>query len=188
RHGQRDEGHGGEIHRARRRRLCLEADRLPGTARGDRQGRRQHEGAEGGVRHPMSTVSLTRAQEQRLKQALLGDEKLGVTELRVINTDVYRQRLGSEWFKYKNIINAYATQAIKANMSAEDIFVPTKHGYAVFFFAAAEEKVKAASEMMAQELSRLLATENVFQDPPVSCSARPMTRSELVSEIDLDLG
>lgn len=136
----------------------------------------------------MSTISLSRAQEQRLKGALLGDEKLGVTELRVINTDVYKERLGSEWFKYKGIINAYATQAIKANLGAEDIFVPTKNGYAVFFFAAAEEKVKAASEMMAQELSRLLASEKIFQDPPVSCSARPLSRSELVNEIDIDLG
>ena len=136
----------------------------------------------------MSTFSLTRAQEQRLKQALLGDEKLGASELRVINTDVYKARLGSEWFKYKAIINAYAVQAIKANLSADDIFVPTKHGFAVFFFSASEEKVAAASATMANELSRLLAGEKVFQDPPVICSARAMTRSDLVNEIDLDLG
>jgi len=131
---------------------------------------------------------LTKAQEQRLKQALLGDEKLGATELRVINTDVYKERLGSEWFKYKSIINAYAIQAIKANLGDDDIFVPTKHGFAVFFFASAEEKVAKASAMMAQELTRLLASEKVFQDPPVTCAAKPMTRSDLVNEIDLDLG
>jgi hypothetical protein len=132
--------------------------------------------------------ALTKAQEQRLKQALLGDEKLGATELRVINTDVYKERLGSEWFKYKNIISVYAMQAIKANLGDEDIFVPTKHGFAVFFFASAEEKVAKASAMMAQELSRLLASEKVFQDPPVTCEAKAMTRSDLVNEIDLDLG
>src|SRR4051812_36754003 len=99
----------------------------------------------------MSTFSLTRAQEQKLKQALLGDEKLGATELRVINTDVYKERLGSEWFKYKGIINAYAIDAIKANLGDEDIFVPTKHGFAVFFFSASEAKVAAASDLMARE-------------------------------------
>ncbi len=136
----------------------------------------------------MSTFSLTRTQEQRLKQALLGDEKLGASELRVINTDVYKERLGAEWFKYKSIINAYAIQAIKANLDADDIFVPTKHGFAVFFFSSSEEKVAATSETMAQELSRLLGGEKVFQDPPVSCSARAMTRADLVNEIDIDLG
>ena len=125
----------------------------------------------------MSTFSLTRAQEQRLKQALLSDEALGATELRVINTDVYKARLGAEWFKYKGIINAFAIQAIKAHLSPDDIFVPTKHGFAVFFFSASEEKVAAVSDTMAQELSRLLAGEKVFQDPPVTCSARAMTRT-----------
>ena len=67
--------------------------------------------------------TLTRAQEQKLKKALLGDETLGLTELRVINTDIYKERLGAEWFKYKSIINSYATQAIKANLSEDDLFV-----------------------------------------------------------------
>ena len=132
--------------------------------------------------------TLTRAQEQKLKKALLGDETLGLTELRVINTDIYKERLGAEWFKYKSIINSYATQAIKANLSEDDLFVPTKHGFAVFFFSASKEKVAAASEQMAQEVSRLLATEKLFQNPPVTCAARPMTRSDLADEIDLDLG
>jgi hypothetical protein len=133
-------------------------------------------------------ITLTRAQELKLKGALLGDERLGVTELRVINTDVYKARLGSEWFKYKSIINSYAIQAIKANLGADDLFVPTKHGFAVFFFSASEEKVAAASNRMAEEISRLLAREKVFQDPPVTCAACPMSRSDLVNEIDLDLG
>src|SRR5258708_27828745 len=136
----------------------------------------------------MSTFSLTRTQEQRLKQALLGDEKLGAWELGVINADVYKKRLGTEWFKYKSIINAYAVQAIKANLSADDIFVTTKHGFAVFFFSSSEEKVAATSETMAQELSRLLGGEKVFQDPPGTCSARAVTRAALVTDIDIYLG
>lgn len=133
-------------------------------------------------------ISLTKAQEQKLKQALLGDEKLGATELRIINTDVYKERLGSEWFKYKAIIEAYAAQAIKANLGEGDLFFPTRHGFAVFFFSESEEKVAAASAQMARELTRLLAREQVFQDPPVSCGVRPLSRSDLVKEIDFDLG
>jgi len=79
-------------------------------------------------------------------------------------------------------------QAIKEKLSGDDIFVPTKNGFAVFFFSASEEKVAAVSDAMARELSRLLAGEKVFQDPPVVCSARAVTRAELVKEIDIDLG
>ncbi|MBI1210723.1 MAG: hypothetical protein GC190_04625 [Alphaproteobacteria bacterium] len=136
----------------------------------------------------MSTPTLTREQQQRLKHALLGDEKLGVTELRMINMDAYKERLGSEWFKYKGIIGAYATQAIQANVGPDDIFVPTKNGFAVFFFDASEEKTAAASKLMAEEIERLLAREKVLQQPPISCSPRPMSRSELIDEMDLDLG
>ena len=82
----------------------------------------------------MSKNMLTPAQTQQLRQALASGSRLGASDLRLINIDVYRERLGSQWPKYRDIIGAYAAEAIKEELGKDDFFVETKNGYGIFFF------------------------------------------------------
>jgi hypothetical protein len=131
----------------------------------------------------MSKV-LTPERLERLKQTLASGSRLGASDLRLINVDVYRERLGKNWFKYKGIIHAYAAEAIKAELSREDFFVETKSGYGIFFFKKDVEEVQTISDRIAERLTKQLSREPIFGDPPLGCEARSVNCDDLLRELE----
>ncbi|MCE9521060.1 MAG: hypothetical protein K8S25_01350 [Alphaproteobacteria bacterium] len=136
----------------------------------------------------MSGIHLTGDQKERLKRALATGSQLGASHLRLLNTDVYRERLGSEWFKYRGIIEAISIDAIKAQLRENDVFVQTPHGYALFFFSRSEEDTKTLTERIAQDVAAQLSREREFRDPPIQCKPEPITPSELLRQLEENNG
>lgn len=127
---------------------------------------------------------LTSEQRERLKQALASGSRLGASDLRLINIDVYRERLGVNWFKYKGIIHAYAVEAIKAELGTEDFFVETHSGYGIFFFKKDVQEIQAVSQNIAARLQRQLSREAVFGDPPLGCEATSVNCDEFLRQLE----
>lgn len=132
----------------------------------------------------MSVKELTGEQKERLKHALASGSQLGAADIGMINMEPYKERLGKEWFKYRNIINAYTVSAIKENVSDQDIFVHTKNGYAVFFFSKSGDEIRTCANRIADQVAQALRRERVFEDPPISCKASPITPEELLRHLD----
>ena len=132
----------------------------------------------------MKETLLTPAQKERLKQALASGSRLGATDMRLINVDVYRQRLGAQWFKYKNIIHSYAIEAIKPELAEHDFFVQTKNGYAIFFFEKDVSQVHVISEHIAARIDRQLAGDTAFGDPPLTCQTVSVNCDALLEQLE----
>ena len=81
----------------------------------------------------METV-FTPERMERLRLGLASGSRLGAIDIRLINIDDYKKRLGAQWPKYKSIIHSYFVQAIGAELGQRDFFLQTKNGYAIFFF------------------------------------------------------
>lgn len=132
----------------------------------------------------MSENTLTAEQRERLKQALQSGSQLGASDLRLINVEAYRERLGDDWFKYKGIINAIATGAIKSELGPHDLQVETKHGYGIIFFDKTMEEVAQASKRISERMERELSREPAFRNPKLGCEARSVDGAELLRELD----
>jgi hypothetical protein len=127
---------------------------------------------------------LDGAQRERLKEMLVSGSRLGASDLRLLNIDVYRERLGEDWFKYKSIINALAATAIKAELGPEDFFVETRGGYGLFFFQKDLEQVQTVSDRIAERLQHDLAREPAFGDPPLGCEAESVNCDDLLRQLE----
>ena len=134
----------------------------------------------------MAKNMLTPAQTQQLKRTLASGSLLGATDLRIINLDVYRERLGKAWPKYKGIINAYAADAIKTELGNEDIFVETNNGYGIFFFRKNIECVGEASARIANRFNLLLSRDLDFGDPPLGCVPISVNCDELLHQLEAE--
>lgn len=134
----------------------------------------------------MARNLLTPAQTERLKQTLASGSRLGASDLRLLNMNVYRDRLGADWFKYKGIINALAAAAIKAELGREDFYVETKNGYGIFFFKKDLEEIQVISDRIAEKLQRELSREPMFGDPPLTCIAKSANCDEFLRQMEAD--
>jgi hypothetical protein len=134
----------------------------------------------------MDKGPLTAAQRERLKQTLASGSSLGASDLRLLNIDLYKQRLGSDWFKYKGIIQALAVAAIKSELGADDFYVETNGGYGVFFFKKSIAEVQVISDRMASRLERELSREPAFGDPPLECKAASVSCDQLLRQLEHD--
>jgi hypothetical protein len=134
----------------------------------------------------MARNLLTPAQTERLKQALASGSRLGASDLRLLNMDVYRERLGADWFKYKGIINALAAAAIKAELSREDFHLETKNGYGIFFFKKDLEEIQTISDRIADKLQRELSRESAFGDPPLTCVAKSANCDDFLRQLEAE--
>lgn len=134
----------------------------------------------------MQKSPITAAQRERLKQTLASGSSLGASDLRLLNVDVYKQRLGADWFKYKGIIHALAVAAIKAELSEHDFYVETNGGYGVFFFNKDLAQIQVISDRMAKRLERELSREPAFGDPPLGCQATSVSCDQLLKQLEHD--
>lgn len=134
----------------------------------------------------MARNPLTPEQREKLKQTLASGSRLGASDLRLINIDVYRERLGKDWFKYKGIIHALAATAIKSELGPQDFYVETKGGYGVFFFKHDLEEVQVVSERIADRLQRELSREPAFGDPPLGCEAVSVNCDEFLKQLEAE--
>jgi hypothetical protein len=134
----------------------------------------------------MARNLLTPEQTERLKQTLASGSRLGASDLRLLNMDVYRERLGADWFKYKGIINALAAAAIKAELAREDFYVETKNGYGIFFFKKDLDEIQVISDRIADKLQRELSRESVFGDPPLTCVAKSANCDDFLRQLEAD--
>lgn len=132
----------------------------------------------------MKDPLLTPAQKERLRQSLASGSRLGATDMRLINVEVYRQRLGDQWFKYKNIIHSYAVEAIEPELGEHDFFVQAKNGYAIFFFEQDVSQVRVISERIGSKIDRQLAGDTAFGDPPLTCQAISMNCDALLEQLE----
>jgi hypothetical protein len=132
----------------------------------------------------MSKNLLTVEQKELLKRALSSGSRLGASDLRLINVDVYRERLGGDWFKYKGIINALAAAAIKAELDKDDFFVETKAGYGIFFFKKNVDEVQVVSDRISERLQRELSREPAFGDPPLGCKATSVNCDDFLRQLE----
>lgn len=132
----------------------------------------------------MGVSYLTVEQRERLKKALASGSKLGASHLTLLNTDTYRERLGAEWFKYRGIIEAISLNAIKAQFRDGDMVVPTRHGFALFFFSRSDPDVRTLCDRIAAEVERHLSNEREFRDPPISCRMNQITTQELLRQLE----
>jgi hypothetical protein len=134
----------------------------------------------------MSRNLLTPAQTDRLKQALASGSRLGASDLRLINMDAYRDRLGADWFKYKGIINALAAATIKAELGREDFYLETRNGYGIFFFKKDLEQIQVISDRISDKLQRELSREAVFADPPLVCIAKSANCDDFLRQLEAE--
>jgi len=134
----------------------------------------------------MARNLLSPEQTERLKQTLASGSRLGASDLRLLNMNVYRERLGADWFKYKGIINALAAAAIKAELAREDFYVETKNGYGIFFFKKDLEEIQVISDRIADKLQRELSREPMFGDPPLSCVAKSANCDEFLRQLEAE--
>jgi hypothetical protein len=134
----------------------------------------------------MARNLLTPEQTERLKQALASGSRLGASDLRLINMDVYRDRLGADWFKYKGIINALAAATIKAELGREDFFLETKNGYGIFFFKKDLEEIQVISDRITDKLQRELSREPVFGNPPLICIAKSANCDDFLRQLEAE--
>jgi hypothetical protein len=134
----------------------------------------------------MARNMLSPEQTERLKQALASGSRLGASDLRLINMDVYRDRLGGDWFKYKGIINALAAATIKAELGREDFYLETKNGYGIFFFKKDLEEIQVISDRITDKLERELSREPVFADPPLTCVAKSANCDDFLRQLEAE--
>jgi hypothetical protein len=134
----------------------------------------------------MARNPLTPEQTERLKQALASGSRLGASDLRLLNMDAYRDRLGADWFKYKGIINALAAATIKAELSREDFYLETKNGYGIFFFKKDLEEIQVISDRIAEKLQRELSRESVFANPPLTCVAKSANCDDFLRQLEAE--
>ena len=134
----------------------------------------------------MSATQLTPEQRERLKKALASGSQLGASHLTLLNTDVYRDRLGKDWFKYRGIIDAISLNAIKAQFREGDMVIQTRHGFAMFFFSRSDADLRTISERIAKEVEKQLSNEREFRDPPIACNMEPISPGELVRQLDTE--
>jgi hypothetical protein len=132
----------------------------------------------------MSKNPLTAEQREMLKRALASGSRLGASDLRLINVDVYRERLGADWFKYKAIIHALAAAAVKAELGGDDFFVETKAGYGIFFFKKDLAEVQVISDRISERLRRELSREPAFGKPPLGCEATSVNCDDLLRQLE----
>jgi hypothetical protein len=134
----------------------------------------------------MSRNPLTPEQTERLKQALASGSRLGASDLRLINMDVYRERLGADWRKYKGIINALAAATIKAELGREDFYLETKNGYGIFFFKKDLDEIQVISDRISDKLQRELSRESVFANPPLTCVAKSANCDDFLRQLEAE--
>lgn len=134
----------------------------------------------------MARTPLSSDQREKLKRTLASGSRLGASDLRLINIDVYRERLGKDWFKYKGIINNLAAAAIKSELGPADFFVETKSGYGIFFFRHDLEQVQGISDRIAERLQRDLSREPAFGDPPLGCEATSVNCDEFLRQLEAE--
>jgi hypothetical protein len=134
----------------------------------------------------MSRSPLTPEQTERLKQALASGSRLGASDLRLINMDVYRERLGADWRKYKGIINALAAATIKAELGREDFYLETKNGYGIFFFKKDLDEIQIISDRISDRLQRELSRESVFANPPLTCVAKSANCDDFLRQLEAE--
>lgn len=134
----------------------------------------------------MARTPITSEQREKLKRTLASGSRMGASDLRLINIDVYRERLGKDWFKYKGIINALAAAAIKSEIDPQDFYVETKTGYGIFFFKHDLDQVQAISDRIAERLQRDLSREPAFGDPPLGCEATSVNCDEFLRQLEAE--
>jgi hypothetical protein len=134
----------------------------------------------------MKKSPVTAAQRERLKQTLASGSQLGASDLRMLNIDVYKQRLGADWFKYKAIIHALAVASIKSELGQDDFYVETNNGYGVFFFDKNLDEIQVMSDRIASRMERELSREAVFRDPPIGCKATSISTDQLLRQLEED--
>jgi hypothetical protein len=132
------------------------------------------------------TTTVTPEQQERLRVALTTGSRLGASDVRLINLDVYRRRLGAQWYKYKAIINSYAHAAMEGELGENDFIVPTKSGYAVFFFDKDMPEILSVSNRISAKLDERLAADEIFGDPPLTCTMAPVDCATLLKQLDAE--
>lgn len=133
----------------------------------------------------METV-FTPERKERLRLALASGSRLGATDIRLINIDVYRKRLGAQWPKYKSIIHSYFVQAIGAEIGPRDFYIQTRNGYAIFFFDCSLPQVRDISGRIAAKIDEYLSGDPAFADPKIVCHAVPVDCRELLAQLEVD--
>ena len=132
----------------------------------------------------MNGSYLSGEQRDRLKRSLSAGGKLGASQVRLLNVDAYKERLGENWYKYRGIIDAIVVNAIKAHLDKDDVFVQTRGGYALLFPEKAEAEVSALTAKIAASVSALLSREREFSKPPLTCVAEVANAGEVLRQID----
>ncbi|MEQ1755524.1 MAG: hypothetical protein ABL973_15485 [Micropepsaceae bacterium] len=115
----------------------------------------------------MSTAPLAPAIQQRLKQALTSGLRLGATEIRFINVEIYQARLGPLWSKYKPIIHSYVQSAASKYLAEADFLISSQNGYVIIFADPEKERVERISKSMAEYIDERLRENEHFQSPPL---------------------
>jgi len=133
----------------------------------------------------METV-FTPERKERLRLALASGSRLGATEMRLINIDDYKKRLGAQWPKYKSIIHSYFVQAIGAELGPSDFFIQTRNGYAIFFFECNPTQVRVNSRRITDKIDEFQSGDPAFADPKLVCQAIPVDCRELLAQLEVD--
>lgn len=126
---------------------------------------------------------FTPVDQVRLKQALTSGLQIGATEIRFLNIEVYRERLGEKWFACKDLIHSYVLSATERHLGTSDFLIVSSSGYVLVFADANSERVARITKSVANEVDAMLARVKDFQSPPVSCNIIAVDTSTLCSHL-----
>jgi hypothetical protein len=130
-----------------------------------------------------SAQPIAPVDQARLKQALTSGLQIGATEIRFLNIDVYRARLGEKWLACKDLIHSYVLSATERHLDTSDFLIPSSSGYVLVFANANSERVDRITKSVANDVDAMLARVDDFQHPPVSCNIIAVDTSTLYSHL-----
>jgi hypothetical protein len=127
---------------------------------------------------PLASVDL-----ERLKLALTSGLQFGATEIRFLNIDVYRVRLGDKWQACRGFIHSFVLTATERHLSPSDFLIPSSSGYVLVFARADGGHVNRISKRIADDLDAMLSRVEDLQHPPMSCVVVAVDTATLCSHL-----
>lgn len=134
----------------------------------------------------MNPAPLAPDIQQRLKQALTSGLRVGATEIRFINVELYQTRLGPLWGKYKHIIHSYVQSAAGKYLGDTDFLIPSQNGYVIVFANPEKPRVERISKSMADYIDAQLRENEHFQSPPLTSNIVAIDTATLYERIQGD--
>lgn len=117
-------------------------------------------------------MNLSPDQKQKLKSMLAGGGDVAGSEMCFMNIEEYKQKLGDDWERYREILFSMTRNIISENVDPADIVLRTNNGFAVLFTGENNADISNLSQEISSKITDAIQMNDEFNAPPISCDAK----------------